>query len=274
MLLRDRPQPLKIALHRRNATGISHNRLQDHAGDFVGMGRKSRFDNSQVIERQRHRQLRNLLRHPRRARNAKRRNARAGFDQQAVGVAVIAAFKLDDALAASRGARHTDRRHGSFRAGTDEAQPFDSRITSHHQFRQVSLSLGRGSKAGRVARRALNRLDRRRKGVAENHRPPRAEVVDVAVSVRILQPGALGARDKRRFAAHRAKPSHRRVHAAGKKLLGPHLQSPRSRLVVDRLHRFGDLPFHCPILNSSIRGVHPWELPPQALPSEERRKAK
>ena len=53
--------------------------------------------------------------------------------------------------------------------------------------------------------------------MAQDHRAPGAEVVDVAVAVRVVEISALGAFDKRRRAAHRAESPHRRVDAAGKK---------------------------------------------------------
>ncbi len=110
-------------------------------------------------------------------------------------------------------------RHGGLGAGADEAQLFDGRVAGDDALGQVGLGSRGGAEAGGVAGGALDGLDHRRKGVAQDHRPPGAEVVDVAVAVGVGEPGALGALDKRRRAAHRAKGPHRRVDAAGEKAL-------------------------------------------------------
>ena len=52
--------------------------------------------------------------------------AGTGFDQQAVGVAVVAAFEFDDFVATRVAARQTDSGHGGFRAGRYQAQAFDA----------------------------------------------------------------------------------------------------------------------------------------------------
>ena len=51
----------------------------------------------------------------------------ACFHQQAVGMAVVAAFKFDDFVAAGKTACQTDGGHSGFGTGADEAQPFDGR---------------------------------------------------------------------------------------------------------------------------------------------------
>jgi len=60
--------------------------------------------------------------------------------------------------------------------------------------------------------------------VAEDHGTPGAEVVDIAIAVRVDDPSAMGPLDKRRRAADCTKSSHRRVDAARKKSLGSLLQ--------------------------------------------------
>ena len=52
-------------------------------------------------------------------------------------------------------------------------------------------------------------------GVAQDHRPPGADVVDVAAAVDVDDARALGARDEERRSAHRLEGAHRRVDAAG-----------------------------------------------------------
>ena len=100
----------------------------------------------------------------------------------------------------------------------------DGRIAGDDALGQVGLGCGGSAEAGRVARGPLDGLDRRRKRVAQDHRAPGAEVVDVAIAVGVDEVGALGALDKRRRAAHRFEGAHRRVDAAGKEALGALLE--------------------------------------------------
>ena len=51
-------------------------------------------------------------------------------------------------------------------------------------------------------------FDHRGGGVAENERPPGADVVDVFVAVGVPEMGALAAHHERRIAAHRAEGAH------------------------------------------------------------------
>ena len=64
------------------------------------------------------------------------------FDQQAVGVAVIAALELDDVFAAGEAAGEADRRHGGFGAGADEAKLLDRRDSRPDERSARSASAG------------------------------------------------------------------------------------------------------------------------------------
>ena len=76
---------------------------------------------------------------------------------------------------------------------------------------EIGLGGRGGAEAGRVARGALDGFDHRRKGVAQDHRPPGAEVVDVAVAVGV---GELGALRRARRTAARRPPRERRAPAS------------------------------------------------------------
>src|SRR5690606_37578212 len=65
-----------------------------------------------------------------------------------------------------------------------------------------------------VARRAGDRLDDFRVRLADDHRTPGPEVVDVAAALDVPHVGALGAGDESRRAADRAKSAHGGVHTA------------------------------------------------------------
>ena len=83
----------------------------------------------------------------------------------------------------------------------------------------LSASVG----APKLVPRRRGRCDRRehaRMAVAQDHRPPGADVVDVAVAVDVEQIGALAALEEDRLAADAAEGPGRAVHAAGHQLLG------------------------------------------------------
>ncbi len=61
-------------------------------------------------------------------------------------------------------------------------------------------------------------------GVAEDHRPPGAEVVEIAVAVGVPEISALGADEEWRRAADGAKGADGGIDSAGKKALGAELE--------------------------------------------------
>ena len=71
--------------------------------------------------------------------------ARAGFDEQRIGMAVVAAFEFHDQLAAGKAAREPDRRHGRFSARRNEPHPLER----GHELAQAlgKLCLLRGGRA-------------------------------------------------------------------------------------------------------------------------------
>ena len=56
--------------------------------------------------------------------------------------------------------------------------------------------------------------------MAQNHRPPGTDVIDVAIAIDVEQIGALAALEKDRLAADAAKSPGRAVDAAGNQSLG------------------------------------------------------
>ena len=79
---------------------------------------------------------------------------------------------------------------------------------------QVGLSGGGGAETDASGGGFLHGFHHLGSGVAENHRPPGAEVIEVAIAVGIPEIGALGADDEGRLAADSAKRTHRRIDAA------------------------------------------------------------
>ena len=51
--------------------------------------------------------------------------------------------------------------------------------------------------------------------VAQHHRTPRADIIDIGLSIHVIEVSAIRAFDKQRGAADAGKGAHRRVNAAG-----------------------------------------------------------
>jgi hypothetical protein len=65
-----------------------------------------------------------------------------------------------------------------------------------------------------------HRVQHVRVAVAEDHRAPGADVVDIALVVFVGDVGAFGVLEEQRRAANALERAHRRVHAAGDVFLG------------------------------------------------------
>src|ERR1035438_5514169 len=142
-------------------------------------------------------------------------------------MSVVAAFEFHDDLASRGSARQPNGGHGRFSAGADKPKLFNRRVAGNHALGQVALRRRRSAEAGGAARGALDSLHHRWKGVAQNHRPPRTEVVDIAFAVGVEEPRSLRPLDERGLAAYRAKRPHRRVEAAGEEPFGALLKGLR-----------------------------------------------
>jgi hypothetical protein len=98
-----------------------------------------------VLEHQR--VLDHLGRHAGAGRVAEGGQARAGLDQQRVGVAVVAAFELDDLRPAGGAARQAQRAHRGLGAAADQAHLFDRGHEFDDGLGQFGLGLGGGAEA-------------------------------------------------------------------------------------------------------------------------------
>ncbi len=199
---------------------IAGKRLQNHTSQLVaqlGKGLRQLFD---VVVFQHQGVAGEIRRHAARAGRAKGQQARAGFHQQAVGMAVVAAFKLDDLVTAGKAARQADGAHGGFGAGRHQAHRFNRRHQLDDFFGDQDFGFGRRAKRQAVHRRRLHGGNHFGVGVANNGRAPGANVVNILGVVGIPQIRALAALEKNRRAAHAAKGAHRRVDAAGDGMAG------------------------------------------------------
>src|SRR5690606_11272443 len=69
-----------------------------------------------------------------------------------------------------------------------------------------------------VAARLLHLLAQGRVVVADDHRPPGTDVVDVTVAIDVVKAGAVGALHEERLATDRLERAHRRIDPAGQQL--------------------------------------------------------
>ena len=149
--------------------------------------------------------------------HAERRARRAGLDQQRVDVAVVAARELDDDVAAG------ERRGRGGCALIVASVPDDTRRTisidgtrSQMQLGQLDLGSVRRAEAGAACAAAASTASTHaRVGVAEDQRPPRADVVEVAVAVDVVEVGALAPLKKSGVPPTPPKARTGRVHPAG-----------------------------------------------------------
>ena len=144
-------------------------------------------------------------------------------------MAVIAAIKLDDLVSSGRAARQTDRAHDRFGTRIDHSDHLDAGQHGDHFFRHFDLKAGRRAEGQTADHTVVHRLEDVGVAVAEDHRPPRADVVDIFQTVRIQNVAAEALYDKTRCAADRAERTDRRVDAAGQHFAAPFKQLFRVR---------------------------------------------
>src|SRR5262249_21581343 len=85
---------------------------------------------------------------------------------------------------------------------------------------ELRLGLGGGAEGHAAAHRLLDGADDARVGVAEDQRPPRADVVEVLVAVEVVEVRPVAAGDEQRLAADGAERAGGAVDAAGDEATG------------------------------------------------------
>jgi hypothetical protein len=106
---------------------VAGDRFDDHAGDCGAVLGERCLDLRDVVVFQDQGVLHHLGRHAGAGRVAEGGQARAGLDQQRVGVTVVATLELDDCLAAGGAARQPDGAHAGLGARADQAHHLQTR---------------------------------------------------------------------------------------------------------------------------------------------------
>ena len=198
-----------------HAAHVAHHRLADHRGDPLAVPPERFGQARRVVVREHERVLRRAGGDAGRVGHGQRRRRTARRHQQAVHVPVVVARELDDHVAAGVSAGEPDRAHRRFGARVDQSDLLDRRHGLDDKLGQFAFGLGRRPEAGAARDRLLQRRDDGRMAMPEDHRPPRADVVEVAIAVDVDQPGPLAALEEDRLAADRPERPRRAVHAAG-----------------------------------------------------------
>ena len=133
---------------------------------------------------------------------------------------MVAAFELDDGVAAGVTTGQADGTHGGLGTGADHAYHLHGRHDAADEVRHLGFHGGRRAVGQAVLQLVAHRIKHVRVGVAEDHRAPGADVVDIALVVLVDHIGAFGVLEEQRCAANAPEGAYRRVDAAGDVLLG------------------------------------------------------
>jgi len=193
--------------------------LDDDAGDFAADPGEGALQSGDVVVVEHDGLCRHFGRYAGRGRVAEGECAGAGLHQQEVGMAVVAAFELDEFAAPGETARQTDRAHGRLGAGRHQPHLLDAGYELGDARGDGQFGFGRCAERQAVGGGVLHRLDGAGVGVAEGGRPPRTDIVDVFAAIGIPYAGAPGATEEHRGAANASESTYRRVDPAGDDLL-------------------------------------------------------
>ena len=147
--------------------------------------------------------------------NAEGGGRRPGGDEQRIDVAMVIPSELDDAVAAGESACEAHGAHRRLGAGAHHPHLLDRRHRRDDQLRQVALPLGRRAVAGAPGEGPLDRRDDAGMTVAEDHRAPGADVVEILQPVDVGEPLAFGALEEDRLATDSAEGPGRGIDPAG-----------------------------------------------------------
>ena len=205
---------------RGNDAHVAGHRFNDDARNLVADLVEKFFNARHVVVLERKRVLREVGRHSLAAWLARGEHARARLDKQAIAVAMVAAFKLHNLVAPSKTASRTNGAHRCLGPAVHHANHLHTRHEAHHKLREFGFEPARSPETETVLRRLGNRLDNGIVSMAQEHRPPTAYIIDVVVTIHIVDVTALRAGDKRRCGPHVAISTHRAVHTTRHECFG------------------------------------------------------
>ncbi len=197
------------------------------------MGFEGRFQGLEVVVGQHQGVLGHFGGHPGAGGVTKGGQARAGFHQQGVGVAVVATFELDDGVATREATGQAQGAHAGLGARAHQAHHVHAGHVGQDGFGQFDFALGGRAKGQAFRGRTLNGVEHFGVAMTQDHGAPRADVIDVALALGIPQVSALSALNEPGGATDCAKGTHRRIDPTR-----DHALCPLEQLVVDVAHGF------------------------------------
>ena len=120
-------------------------------------------------------------------------------------MAVVTTLKLDDLVAPGVASREAQGTHGRFSSRTHHANFFDGRYERTDFFCDPGFQHARRAKTESQFCRFGHGLDYCRMAVAQNHGPPRADVVDEMPTILAFEVGAFSAFEKDGFTTYGSK---------------------------------------------------------------------
>ena len=188
---------------------VAGNRLNDDAGDLLRILLERRANGSKIVVGAGQGVLREICRYARGVRLAERQRAGTGLHQQAVRMAVVTAFKLDDFIATGKTARQADGAHGRFGTGVHHTHHVHGRHQFGHQLRHFHFHFGWRTEAQAALGGFNYRVTNGRMVVPQHHRPPGTHIIDIGFAIDIIQIRAVSTFDKQRRTAHAGEGAHR-----------------------------------------------------------------
>ena len=220
MFVTQTAQPLQKAGYGRHYAHVGRHRLYDNRRDLALISAQRLLNAFQIVIAAHQRMAHDVRRNAGAGGSAEGQRTGTGLHQQAVAVAMVAAFKLDDFAAPGKTSCRAQSAHGCLCSRIHHAHHVHAGISRCHQLGHLHLGLGGQAVAHAVRQRRLCRLYHIGVRVTQNHRPPGADIVQPVVPVCIYHMAALCAFDKHGAAPHRAKGPHGTVDAAGQYAAG------------------------------------------------------
>src|SRR5690606_23547339 len=135
-------------------------------------------------------------------------------------MSVIATFELYDPIASCESPRQANGAHRGFCARGHQANLLDGRHKPADGLCHSDFSFCRSAIAKALLQLLLQRLDDGSMAMPENQRSPCAHIVQIAVSIRIGQPGTFATLKEQRVATDATEGTNRRIDTPGDHLAG------------------------------------------------------
>ena len=195
---------------------VACNRFDENRGNVIAILAEDGFDRRQVVVPREECVASGSGRDAGARRHAEGHRPGPGLHEEGVGVTVVAALELDDAIASRRRASNAHGAHRRLGARADEADPLHRGHQLRHTFGQPCLELGRRAEARAVGGGRRERLPKALRRVPVDERTPGHHVVDVAVAVDVLDVRPARLRDKDWCSSDTLERSYRTVDATWK----------------------------------------------------------